>query len=271
MESFLSLFAEAVQPPSYPLKARYDHFNALLFDNKLPQDIPITWAPLKRASGLTSYKVGQVSNTAQDATARFLGNKYAGYQIKPETLKIQISHILKRTDQDFDGILIHEMLHVFFGVTGNHGEKHGNKFQQMVREFTAKLGFKIPLTDTIDHNMELSSQQFIKTIGVLIMVLKDGKIVYSLYDQRVVKDNIPFFQERLNQTLESVEKNELWLVKSERWMVKSYTIPLQRVLTKPPKVFYLQDLTMLDDLRKQGTLVAAGKTSENYIDKSVPI
>jgi hypothetical protein len=101
-----------------------------LFDGKLPT-IPISWALIKDAGGVTYYK----------------GRGY-GRPIVPGSLRMEISTRFKRTEQGLDAILIHEMIHAYLASTYGDGDgKHGYRFQSMAHILTAKVGFQIPLTD----------------------------------------------------------------------------------------------------------------------------
>ena len=113
------------------------------FKNMLPK-IPVVWANLKGVGGLATCKI----ITPKFKTG-FGTSKYQYSRISPNSLKIQISNTLKRSEKSIDKILIHEMIHVYFMVTKNFDVGHGSKFQKMAQKISKSFGQKIPLVDVI--------------------------------------------------------------------------------------------------------------------------
>lgn len=127
----------------YNLKSKYNSFNSKYFKNMLPK-IPVVWANLKGVAGLATCKI----ITPKFKTG-FGTSKYQYSRISPNSLKIQISNTLKRSEKSIDKILIHEMIHVYFMVTKNFDEGHGSKFQKLAKIISKSFGQEIPLVDVI--------------------------------------------------------------------------------------------------------------------------
>ena len=127
----------------YNLKIKYNLFNLKYFKNMLPK-IPVLWASLKGIGGLTTCKI----ITPKFKTG-FGTSKYQYSRISPNSLKIQISNALKRSEKSIDKILLHEMIHVYFMVMKNFDEGHGLKFQKIAKKIGKSFGQEIPIVDTI--------------------------------------------------------------------------------------------------------------------------
>lgn len=140
---------------AYPLHAQYAHYNMQLFKSALPTDCPLEWGIIQRASGTTSCK----------------HSPYTG--LIPNTLKIVLNQKLHRTIQEFDAILIHEMIHAYFFVRNNFTEGHGNHFQAMAKYLSGIVGFEIPLTDDIRDAVIPDSVERRPLVGVFVKLDTD--------------------------------------------------------------------------------------------------
>jgi len=129
------------------LEKWFNEFNMSLFDGKLPS-IPIKLMNSKTVGGVTK---GTVSNSGVTKVS-----------------EIGISRYYKSGDDRLKGILVHEMIHAFFILFGDHKENHGYVFRSWVKRLQAKVDFVIPLEDTID-GLELGDHVKVKTFDVILI------------------------------------------------------------------------------------------------------
>lgn len=107
----------------YDLDKKYDHFNQILFNNELPK-IPIKWNKSKRVSGVVKARANVVQ-----------GRKV----LVPDSMVMEISDLFKRSEQDLDAILIHEMIHVYYFHNNILDEDHGPRFIAFARKLSGEL------------------------------------------------------------------------------------------------------------------------------------
>jgi len=157
MRTFAQFVVESWKPADYNLDQKYRHFNHLLFGGALPT-IPIKWsASMKKASGRVLY----VPETF-------------GYHVKPGSLRMEISSLFQSTEERLDGIMVHEMIHVWFlGVKNDGKESHGPAFKAKLAELQHHCHFTIPLSDDIT-DLEMSDSVRSSEVGVVVMV-KNGE------------------------------------------------------------------------------------------------
>ena len=152
--SYLS--EEIVDMKAMNLKAEYAKWNKKLFNNELP-DIPIALGRMKDATGLTS------------ATVVKKGKRFSSVR----DIKMKLSTNLKLTRQEFDEVLIHEMIHVYFFHVGiNAG--HGPEFKVKASELSKKVGFKIPLTHAV-QNSEVDEKSVKPKEHAFLLLIRSGK------------------------------------------------------------------------------------------------
>ena len=214
---------------TYPAKARYDHFNKLLFDGELP-DIPIKMVPMKGVSGRAI------------ARGRRLGP--GRLEIVPGSLEIHLDTKWKRTDEETDKTLVHEMIHVRLYIMGIR-EAHGPRFRAMASELSGRAGFRIPLHERV-AKAELEDDVPDAPVGVL--VVKFGHdLTYALMAPKALRQRLDeltkYFKER--PVLAAIVTSRYWTTRAFGRKVQS------RV--KPVDVgFYRLDPAGLDDLRTNG-------------------
>ena len=154
MLSFHQFITEAaIAIGDYSLESKYQHFNHSLFGGVLPT-IPITWNPnLKTASG-------RVRARGVDPWG-FTG-------VHQDSIRMEISSLFKSSEDRLDGILVHEMIHVYFMAVKNDGrENHGSNFMHMVSDLQHHVSFTIPISDDITNlNLSDGVRQF--DVGVIL-------------------------------------------------------------------------------------------------------
>ena len=108
----------------YSLEAKYQHFNLLLFGGELPT-IPISWSSaLKKASGRILFKPMNF-----------------GFSVVPGSVRMEISSLFRSSEERLDGIMVHEMIHVYFTAIKNDGrESHGSGFRAKLAHYRQRHG-----------------------------------------------------------------------------------------------------------------------------------
>jgi hypothetical protein len=181
---------EAAQKPAaadYDIQAKYDDFNAKYFEGKLPR-IPVEFAPLKGVGGVVKYRltysgpVKIVNGKRMKAVPRASVHKHQ--TLVPGSLVLQLSNLFKRDPKDLDGILLHEMIHVYFVAQGEFGENHGYRFMRELRRLTAESGIKVPRKDDLE-DAELSDEIPVKAVGVLLVEKTEGGHIFALISPSV--------------------------------------------------------------------------------------
>lgn len=152
----------------------YKKWNKLLFNGELP-DIPIELKTMKGQTGLAKCIIDRATN-------------------KPKDIKIYITDNLKLTRKDVNGVLIHEMIHVYFFMKEDYKESHGIFFRAKARELSKIAKIDIPLTHDIgDHEVDediIPPKEFvvIEAEGLIGVNYKKGMAV-ALYSKPVFMKN----------------------------------------------------------------------------------
>jgi hypothetical protein len=164
----------------YNLENKFHHYNTVLFDNHVPA-CPVVWTEnlkngSRSAAGLTTFN-------------------HIGRNLVPGSLKIQISTRFKRSEQDLDATLVHEMIHAFLVVQGFPEENHGFRFLAQAHRVEQMLGLKIPVTDDLSA-LELTNDAF-TTTTVLLKTYRQSwdAIFYSgtMFDDPRKQDELKAF------------------------------------------------------------------------------
>lgn len=132
---------EFISGKQYPINERFDYWNRKLFGGKLIKP-ELVLKVIRGASGEMSYIVDRRTGTIQDA----------------KEWRLKIDPKGKRTMEGWDGVLIHEMVHLFFHLQylgkkvteyrkdlGKDG--HAEPFVKKIKELSNKVDFVIPLSD----------------------------------------------------------------------------------------------------------------------------
>lgn len=239
---------EVITPNQYPVQRKYDEFNRTLFGGQLPK-IPIDFTSLKNVSGQVLYSIVRPNDNRPSYM------KYDGAVIKDGTLRMQLSSVYKRSIQEFDGILIHEMIHVLFAIQGNYGDNHGADFQRMAAELTRKVGFVIPITDTVDH-LELASD-VVKPVGVILVEKNDSTYQIAVLTPNVVSNNTAAIGERLNYfiTYGYFKNAFVFVVATATWSRLALKYPVQRKFDSNTKYYSFNDQSAIADITENGKLL----------------
>lgn len=246
-----------------PLQEKYAYYNRLLFDGILPT-IPITWATLKNIGGVANAKliIDPATRRATRMEIRLgLKDKHSGRKVDPASIAIRLSSTYKRSEQATDAILIHEMIHVYFFVTGRPGENHGLAFLKMVRQCSQKVGFEVPIRDVVD-GLELNDQLAAKLndIGVILGRKRDGMYVYAIFGVNALRANQALLIDKVSYLLKYNYWKEGWIgtIVSPAWTAQSLKMPILRKWTG--KFFILRDPPLVADLMQNGVALFKSDT-----------
>ncbi len=150
---------EYIPGSKYPMEKQFAYWNRKLFDGKLPT--PKFNKKRSSVSGSMASLIDRRTRTLVDVDNWLL-------TINPKG---------KRTEEAWDGILIHEMIHLFFQfqflnkpqmdykkLLGRDG--HAEPFTKKVDELSRKVSFTIPITDEMlgmDKETPLKKEVFFMT------------------------------------------------------------------------------------------------------------
>lgn len=251
--------SEATDFTKYDLKKKYQHFNAMLFDNTLP-DIPIRFSPLKGVGGHVVITLTREPGTPRPSPMEIrlgLKDKYDGAKVKEGSHQMVISNLFKRSEQGLDAILLHEMVHVYFNSIGRFGEGHGMDFSKKVRELSGKVGFDIPLTDNIEK-MGLGDVNKLKTVGVIFVFARDGKVHVAVVNDKYIDANLIILIERWKALVQYnyAASAEFYVVASAKGTELASRYPVQRKLPSSLAYYDLKVSGAVEDVRANGKLIA---------------
>jgi len=141
----------------YDLAQKYTHFNATLFNGTLPT-IPVFFKSLKNCGGVTCYSIYRTKNAF---------GKTISARLSDNSLLIKISSLFDRTEENMDGILVHEMIHVKMVITDHVMESHGVNFKNEVNRIQKLVNFNIPM---VDYSFVIISRDTNPSISISICI-----------------------------------------------------------------------------------------------------
>lgn len=143
-------------PEGYNIKEKFDFYNKTLFDNSIP-NIPLSFKRMKGFGGVFKAKVRRYKN----GVVEYVDNSGS----------IVLSTNYVRNEEQYDGILIHEMIHAWMAIVEKDpSEHHGPKFMRKLRELNKKTLFNIPKTEKVSE-LELSPDVPIRDVIVVVSKL----------------------------------------------------------------------------------------------------
>lgn len=241
------------------LTARYQHWNKLLFDDKLP-DIPVIWAVLKGVGGVADAKMKVDPSKPSPNRLRVrmgLEDKYSDHFIIPGTMRIRMSSLYRRSQEAIDKVLIHEMIHILMMTTGHLGQGHGTLFERERLRLSRLAGFEIPRKDSIEDK-EFAVEVKVKPCGVILVTDKQGGHLYAMVVPQLLEGAI----EAIEQRFAYFVKYNYWkagyayVVNDQRWSEQAKKTIVQRVPFGPKTRFFrLADQSAIDDLHQNGKLL----------------
>lgn len=178
----------AAKNMGYDLQAKYNLFNGMYFENRLPK-IPLKWGSLKTKSGEVKWHVKPGDGVPERARGRGIRRNFSGYVFVPGTMTMTISSNYLRDEKSLDGILLHEMIHVWMVAVENRiEENHGPNFERMRREISAKSGIDLPLTDAVRDPI-INPDIKIKEIVVMLWTYEDGEQSFAILNKTALLNN----------------------------------------------------------------------------------
>jgi hypothetical protein len=133
----------------------------------------------------------------------------------PSSLRIDLDTSFARTDEQFDALLVHEMLHIYFFWTGRFREAHGAKFQEFAKVLSKKLGIEVPLTENT-AGLALSDDYGTKKIGVMLVELPSG-MAFGLLTPKALNGAVEMFGMGTLPFARSGARVALGLVETPLW------------------------------------------------------
>jgi hypothetical protein len=255
---YRDILGEATANDDVDLIQRYRYFNDLLFDGKLPE-IPVIWASLKNAGGVAEAK-GKLDPSKprpHPLAVRFgREDKRSNWVLVPDSLRIRISSLYKRSALAIDKILIHEMIHVLMLTTGHMGEQHGNLFKAEIRRCGRIVGYDIPLTDKVE-DAQLADDVKIRPFGVILIERRGGGYQYIMLPATVVETAIEEIRERLNYFVRYNYFTRAWvyMISDQLWSEQSKKTTVQRSFGPRSKYRPFSNQVAIDDLHRNGRLL----------------
>ena len=143
------------------LRHTFEHYNALIFDGKLP----VPKLKLSRAK----TRLGQMACKRKTSWGR---TKFYDYTIS-------VSNYYKLTTEEIDDVLIHEMIHYSIAYTGlKDTSAHGIVFRGMMDKINRTFGRHITIS-VRTRNLQPRMTQQAKDYLILALEMKDGKYYLS--------------------------------------------------------------------------------------------
>ena len=225
----------------YDIQARYDEFNQKYFGNELPK-IPVSFAKLKNVGGHVSFQTHQFPGTRKDQSV-----------IVHSSIRLKLSDAYKKTSENLDGILLHEMVHVYMlSVLENWKEHHGPVFMKKLREVSKQAGFPIPLKDSVDAfepNIDKPKPY------VVILFKSSSGYTYNLISSTTFtkdRQQLEMYCDLYNHRYK--DEITIYYIKTMPWTAKALSARVQR---KIKTRFRLQekDYALISDLEKNGRIL----------------
>ena len=212
------------------IHSKYVEFNHSLFGGELPENVPISFAKLSRVGA--------------EVRAKVKPDGYDNYNLVPGSLKLIFSTLYKR---NLESILVHEMIHIWFIVSGKGMEQHGIKFLAKLRDIQKKVKFKIPLKDSGDAPTVLDpAHAKAKRTGAILFFLDNHPVAYVLYNPSRIDLKDAVFWANSHS-----EDWELWIGDSTMWTRQKVYNKLSK-FTDRYKVSAEVDAWILREMRKKG-------------------
>ena len=216
---------EKSKPVVYPtidirtIQLKYFQFNVLYFENKLPRNIEFGTFKSRSICGEASVSISAPVGSFLPKGNRENRNAHLlGITIK-EPYKLKISTSYKMTQEQFDGIMLHEMAHIKNVHDGFVWQSHGYIFQDLIKDLSRKSGINIPVTEGTD-DLELSESEAGKEKRVMaILYYYNNKTYVYMFSPEAFNGIDPsnyreHFIKDIASTFESGARMELWDTKT---------------------------------------------------------
>jgi hypothetical protein len=179
----------------YDINKKYDYYNKLLFDNKLPNNFPLRFSRTKKAGGavITEYWT----------KGRGRAKRISSWEIK----ELYLSTFFLRTEEQLDSILVHEMIHVWLTINEMHEgynvKLHGAEFVSKMGELQSKVPFKISLYDTPDMRGDVNHNAKMKPVGVVKTLINGKPDSIVIFTEKTLRANLEKLKDILIKNLDN--------------------------------------------------------------------
>lgn len=228
---------------NYDIHGQFARFNGMYFGGELPT-VPLSMRPLKTLGGRVSWKTR------------------AGLLV-PGTLCLDLSTFWEMSPEQYDAVLLHEMIHLWFVHKGDMLENHGPKFMAKLRELEARSRMKIPVTETAGEPA-LANIPMKEICVLLIEDYAPGKApTYSTISCSKALEIADQMKDRWSGRAKFYRPGitvTLYQIKTATWTRMAAKTTVAR--GEPKKRFHLRDAVAISDLRANGQAIFQITTNE---------
>jgi hypothetical protein len=261
MREWMNLFEEAVSHKDYDLAAKFDHFNKLCFDGQLPH-IPIRWGTLKHVGGYCGCETSLPKEFAKQP--KLVQRLHT--TMTPGTLHIVIDTKYVRSEEQIDGLLVHEMIHAWLFCAGDLFHTHYGSFLAKLRDCESRSGMSIPLSEKMDEIVYSDHVDLNKTIYVLVRS-GNGHEGFAIINGATFQKLDMAFQQEWAEYKYPGDYLTAYEVSTEAWNKAAQRMPVQRpkkllYYKGGVKFFYLQDETLIQDLKQHGKVLFSNEAGK---------
>lgn len=238
---------------TYNAAAKYQHFNTQYFNGELPL-IPIAWRRLKKASGRThaqlskSYATGKIS-------------------LVEGSIRMELNNEFNRPEATFDGILLHEMIHVWEYCNGYFKENHGAIFNRKRKELEAASSIEVPVTD---NTLGSEDNEYVgKPRTFYVLILEAGRrTAYSILSAPTAAE-VAGRLWRNRKSSETSDRMDVYRIETTdpELIVRLTPLPAARVF--PPKKLYILSKPFTDYDPSMTKITNMVPSSDVIVDESV--
>jgi hypothetical protein len=149
-----------VKPTVQYVESKFDEFNAMIFDGKLPK-IPVALSNAASYVGLCTFKTRR---------RPFRAPEYYGF-------KLRISTRFDLPEAEVEDTVIHEMIHYHIRLNGiKDTSAHGKVFRQMMDDINRKFGRHVTISHrTTKEQREAALDKRPRLRVVAVVTFKDGR------------------------------------------------------------------------------------------------
>ena len=149
-----------MKPTVQYVESKFDEFNAMIFDGKLPK-IPVALSNAASYVGLCTFKTRR---------RPFRAPEYYGF-------KLRISTRFDLPEAEVEDTVIHEMIHYHIRLNGiKDTSAHGKVFRQMMDDINRKFGRHVTISHrTTKEQREAALDKRPRLRVVAVVTFKDGR------------------------------------------------------------------------------------------------
>jgi hypothetical protein len=238
------------EPPLtlFQLQQYYRDFNRRAFNSQLPDKLPIKFVNSTQYGGRALCKYTTQGNAPS-------WNKTRGAKIDYSSLAIEISVAMLHTHEQMLGVLLHEMIHIYFLITGELGENHGEKFHAMMKTVGNITGIEVPETDAAPV------AQYKQVVVGVVVIEMPNKYLFAIISNNAVTAGLKDYLLAKSMSTIKSYPTSVYLSNSIITQQMSNATSIQRKLDRKTRFFSLKDaksaIEWIDDLKQNAKLVAS--------------